>query len=139
LEPVPRLALLSGIIRSIVAVQPAVQLSRGLLANQCLGIVPTQGELEDEVRRYQMLRLSSRIGFKPPYFYNRSLRNRSIESRPPTLVIWVKRIIFVRGQTAKLMRIQFRLAANKNHPSAGHSVHAEKPRRQRIGAGFLAK
>ena len=27
-----------------------------------------KGELEDEVRRYQMLRLSSRVGFKPPYF-----------------------------------------------------------------------
>ena len=25
-----------------------------------------KGELEDEVRRYQMLRFGSRIGFKPP-------------------------------------------------------------------------
>ena len=33
-----------------------------------------KGEIEDEVRRYQMLRLSSRIGFKPPYFYNRPLQ-----------------------------------------------------------------
>ena len=27
-----------------------------------------KGELEDEVRRYQMLRFGSRIGFKPPVF-----------------------------------------------------------------------
>ena len=47
-----------------------------------------KGELEDEVRRYQMLRLSSRIGFKPPYFYNRSLRNRLHRITSPTLVIW---------------------------------------------------
>jgi hypothetical protein len=41
-----------------------------------------KGDLEDEGRRYQMLRLSSRIGFKPPYFHNHSLRNRCTESPP---------------------------------------------------------
>jgi len=39
-----------------------------------LEMFPTAKRTGDEVRRYQMLRLSSRIGFKPPYFYNRSLR-----------------------------------------------------------------
>ncbi len=47
-----------------------------------------KGEIEDEVRRYQMLRLSSRIGFKPPYFYNHSLKNRLHRISSPTLVIW---------------------------------------------------
>ena len=35
-----------------------------------------KGDLDDELRRYQMQRLSSRIGFKPPYFYHHSLKNR---------------------------------------------------------------
>ncbi|HEX9455075.1 MAG TPA: alpha/beta hydrolase, partial [Candidatus Binatia bacterium] len=54
-----------------------------------------KGELEDEVRRYQMLRLSSRIGFKPPYFYDRPLRNRLHRITSPTLVIWGEKDGFV--------------------------------------------
>ena len=46
------------------------------------------GEIEDELRRYQMLRFGSRIGFKPPYFYNRPLRNRLHRITVPALVIW---------------------------------------------------
>ncbi len=86
-----------------------------------------KGELEDEVRRYQMLRLSSRIGFKPPYFYNHSLKNRLHRITPPTLVIWGEHdrmVPRVHGETyaeripdAKLIII----------PAAGHSAHAEKP------------
>jgi len=59
---------------------------RGMLfsnANQpdVLKLFPDgMGNLEDELRRYQMLRFSSRIGFKPPYFYNRPLRERRVVS-----------------------------------------------------------
>src|SRR5512139_3520352 len=66
-----------------------------------------KGDLEDEVRRYQMLRLSSRIGFKPPYFYNRPLRNRLHRITSPTLIIWGEKDGFVprsHGETyAKLI------------------------------------
>ena len=65
------------------------------------------GEMEDEVRRYQMLRFCSRIGFKPPYFYNRPLRNRLHRIRSPALVIWAEKDNFVprsHGETyAKLI------------------------------------
>jgi pimeloyl-ACP methyl ester carboxylesterase len=47
-----------------------------------------RGEVDDEVRRYQMLRFASFIGFKPPYFYNRSLINRLHRVTCPALVIW---------------------------------------------------
>lgn len=87
-----------------------------------------KGELEEEVRRYQMLRLGSRIGFKPPYFYNRSLRNRLHRITSPALVIWGEKDNFVprpHGET---------YAASIPHsdalriiPGAGHSVHVEKP------------
>jgi pimeloyl-ACP methyl ester carboxylesterase len=87
-----------------------------------------KGELEDEVRRYQMLRLSSRIGFKPPYFYNRSLRNRLHRISAPTLVIWGEKDNFIpraHGETyAKLIPNCGEL---KMIPGAGHSAHVERP------------
>ena len=52
-----------------------------------------KGELEDAVRRYQMLRLSSRIGFNPPNFYDRPLRNHLHRITSPALVIWAKKLI----------------------------------------------
>jgi len=47
-----------------------------------------RGDLDEEVRRYQMLRFGSFIGFKPPYFYNRALRNRLHRAAMPAAVIW---------------------------------------------------
>jgi pimeloyl-ACP methyl ester carboxylesterase len=85
------------------------------------------GEIEDELRRYQMLRFSSRIGFKPPYFYNRPLRNRLHRITSPALVIWGEKDNFVprsHGQTyANLMPNCSEL---KIIPGAGHSVIVEK-------------
>ena len=87
-----------------------------------------KGDLEEEVRRYQMLRLCSRIGFKPPYFYNRALRNRLHRVTAPTLVVWGERDHFVplsHGETyAKRIPNSVGL---KIIPGAGHSVHVEKP------------
>jgi pimeloyl-ACP methyl ester carboxylesterase len=87
-----------------------------------------KGELEDEVRRYQMLRFGSRIGFKPPYFYNRPLTNRLHRIASPALVIWGEKDHMVprsHGETyAKLLP-----GANdlKVIAGAGHSVHVEQP------------
>jgi len=87
-----------------------------------------KGELEDEVRRYQMLRFGSRIGFKPPYFYNRPLTNRLHRITSPALVIWGEKDHMVprsHGETyAKLIPgvQELRVIAG-----AGHSVHVEKP------------
>jgi pimeloyl-ACP methyl ester carboxylesterase len=47
-----------------------------------------RGEIEEEVRRYQMLRFCSFVGFKPPYFYNRALRERLYRAAMPAAVIW---------------------------------------------------
>jgi len=100
-----------------------------------------KGELEDEVRRYQMLRLSSRIGFKPPYFYNRPLKNRLHRITAPTLVIWGEKDGFVprsHGETyAKLIPNSGEL---KVIPGAGHSVQVEKAEETaKLVLDFLAK
>jgi pimeloyl-ACP methyl ester carboxylesterase len=47
-----------------------------------------RGDLDEEMRRYQMLRFGSFVGFKPPYFYDRALRERLYRARMPALVIW---------------------------------------------------
>jgi pimeloyl-ACP methyl ester carboxylesterase len=47
-----------------------------------------RGDVEDEVRRYQMLRFSAFVGFKPPYLYHRELRGRLYRAAMPSLVIW---------------------------------------------------
>jgi pimeloyl-ACP methyl ester carboxylesterase len=100
-----------------------------------------KGELEDEVRRYQMLRLSSRIGFKPPYFYNRPLRNRLHRISSPALIIWGEKDNFVprsHGETyARLIPGANEL---KVIAGAGHSVLVEKPEQTgRLVSDFLAK
>ena len=84
------------------------------------------GELENELRRYQMLRFGSRIGFRPPYFYNRALRNRLHRISAPTLVVWGEEDHMVplsHGET-------YARFIPKAHPlkvmkEAGHSVHVE--------------
>jgi pimeloyl-ACP methyl ester carboxylesterase len=47
-----------------------------------------RGDLEEEMRRYQMLRFGSFVGFKPPYFYNRPLRGRLYRAAMPASVVW---------------------------------------------------
>jgi len=47
-----------------------------------------RGDIEEEMRRYQMLRFGSFVGFKPPYFYNRALVERLHRARMPACVIW---------------------------------------------------
>jgi len=47
-----------------------------------------RADIEDEMRRYQMLRFGSFVGFRPPYFYHRALRERLRRAAMPALVIW---------------------------------------------------
>ncbi len=100
-----------------------------------------KGELEDEVRRYQMLRLSSRIGFKPPYFYNRPLRNRLHRIPAPALVIWGEKDGFVpRSHGDTYAELIPNSRALNVIPGAGHSVHVEKPEEvAKVIAQFLAR
>ena len=86
-----------------------------------------KGELEDEVRRYQMLRLSSRIGFKPPYFYNYSLRNRLHRITSPALILWGERDNFVPRSHGETYAERIPDAELTIVSGAGHSAHVEKP------------
>ncbi len=97
---------------------------------QALKLFPNgRGDVEEELRRYQMLRFGSFIGFKPPYFYSRPLINRLHRIKAPTLVIW--------GEKDRMVPIAHGRAYAENLSgsnglkvinSAGHSVHVEKPK-----------
>jgi pimeloyl-ACP methyl ester carboxylesterase len=98
------------------------------------------GEIDDELRRYQMLRLGSRIGFKPPYFYNYSLKNRLHRVTAPTLVLWGEHDRMVpRGHGETYARLipgaKLEIVAG-----AGHSAHVEKPEQvAKLVADFLGR
>ena len=98
------------------------------------------GDIEEELRRYQMLRLGSRIGFKPPYFYNYSLRNRLHRITSPALVIWGEKDNMVpraHGETYAKLIPNAKLTVI---PGAGHSVHVEKPEETaKLVSDFLAQ
>jgi pimeloyl-ACP methyl ester carboxylesterase len=47
-----------------------------------------RGDLDEALRRYQMLRFGSFVGFKPPYFYNRALVERLYRAAMPARAIW---------------------------------------------------
>jgi pimeloyl-ACP methyl ester carboxylesterase len=87
-----------------------------------------RGEIEDELRRYQMLRFASRIGFRPPYFYHRALENRLHRVTAPALVMW--------GESDRMVPVAHGEAYARAIPGsdglkviqqAGHSVHVENP------------
>ena len=86
------------------------------------------GDLEDELRRYQMLRFGSRIGFKPPYFYNRPLRNRLHRISSPALVMWGQNDHMVpRAHGENYARSIPGAGELTVIPGAGHSAHIEQP------------
>jgi pimeloyl-ACP methyl ester carboxylesterase len=87
-----------------------------------------RGAIEDELRRYQMLRFTSQFGFKPPYLYDRKLRDRLHRITSPTAVIW--------GERDRMVPVAHAQAYAQGIPTtrgveivqgAGHSVCIEKP------------
>ena len=87
-----------------------------------------KGDIEEEMRRYAMLRFGSAIGFKPPYFYNWPLVQRLGRARMPSLVIWgahdgMTPLAHGEAYAAGLGKAdELRIVAD-----AGHAVHLEKP------------
>jgi pimeloyl-ACP methyl ester carboxylesterase len=100
-----------------------------------------RGDIEEEMRRYQMLRFGSFVGFKPPYFYNRPLIERLHRARMPASVIWGERDAMVPrahgdAYVAGLLGAE-RLSLVAG---AGHAVPLEQPdATAAIVTGFLAK
>jgi pimeloyl-ACP methyl ester carboxylesterase len=87
------------------------------------GRMPT----ELEMLRYRTYRFANRLGFKPPYLYDRRLARRLPRYGGPALVVWGDADRFVpvahaRAYAAGLPNARLELIAG-----AGHSVHLEHP------------
>jgi pimeloyl-ACP methyl ester carboxylesterase len=89
-----------------------------------------RGDLDEELRRYQMLRFGSFVGFKPPYFYHRELRERLHRAWSPALVIWGGNDRMVPPAHADAYYDGLPEAAELAViDGAGHAVHLEHPER----------
>jgi pimeloyl-ACP methyl ester carboxylesterase len=88
-----------------------------------------RGDLEVEVRRYQMLRFGSFVGFKPPYLYNRSLVDRLYRATMPACVVWGEKdgMVPVAHGEAYAARLPGAGATLHRVMGAGHAVHLEQP------------
>ena len=110
-------------LRALLFGEPEGELARRWFPN-------VHGDLDEETRRYQMLRFGSHMGFKPPYFYHRELRERLYRASMPSLVVWGGNDRMVppahsRAYCDELPRADD-LALIKG---AGHAVHVEHPDR----------
>jgi pimeloyl-ACP methyl ester carboxylesterase len=58
-------------------------------AAEAVALFPdSRGDMGRELTRYKTMRFASRIGFNPPYFYDRHLRRRLHRYGGPSLVLW---------------------------------------------------
>src|SRR5262249_33563280 len=87
-------------------------------------------DLDEEIRRYQMLRFGSFVGFKPPYFYHRELRERLYRASMPALVVWGEQDRMVPPAHGRAYYDELPQATRlEMFEGAGHAVHLEEPDR----------
>jgi pimeloyl-ACP methyl ester carboxylesterase len=100
-----------------------------------------RGDIDVEVRRYQMLRFGSFFGFRPPYFYHRNLRDRLYRAAMPSCVIWGGEDHMVPLAHGRAYAEGLGSAEGLHVlPGAGHAVQLEEPEAVAgILARFLAK
>ena len=95
--------------------------------------------IPDEVRRYKSLTIGGRVGWEPPYFHNRKLKDRLRRVACPTLLVWGEQDRFVPVANGRVMAEHIPGAALKVLPGAGHSALIEQPRESLdLIAPFLA-
>jgi pimeloyl-ACP methyl ester carboxylesterase len=80
-----------------------------------------------ELQRYKMMRFASRIGFHPPYFYDRLLRRRLHRFKGPALLVWGEHDHMVPRAHAEAYRAGLSGARLHILAGAGHSPQAEAP------------
>jgi pimeloyl-ACP methyl ester carboxylesterase len=86
-----------------------------------------RGDLDDEMRRYAMLRFGSAIGFRPPYLYNRTLVDRLYRAGMPSVVLWGAEDHMVPVAHGRAYAKNLRDATLTLIAGTGHAAHLEKP------------
>ena len=83
------------------------------------------GDIPRELARYKAMRFASRIGFSPPYFYNRKLRDRLARYRSPALMVWGANDAMVPIEHARAYADAFPKARLQTIAGIGHSPQIE--------------
>ncbi len=86
-----------------------------------------RGEIDQELLRYKLFRFASRIGFSPPYLYNRSLVDRLSRYRGPSLAVWGADDRMVPRSHAETYARGLGDARLEIVADGGHSIHVERP------------
>ena len=88
-----------------------------------------RADIDVEVRRYQMLRFGSYVGFRPPYFYNRTLVDRLYRAAMPARVIWGEKdgMVPLAHAHAYASGLPGAGGAARIIKGAGHAAHLEQP------------
>ncbi len=88
-----------------------------------------RSDIERGLSQFKAMRFASRVGFKPPYFYHRKLRERLGRFKGEALLVW--------GDTDRMVPLTHAEAYRtglggktklKIVAGAGHSPHVEKPK-----------
>lgn len=126
----------SPIADLFMAVQPkngAVGDLRAMLMSDGEGELATEmfpDRIEDNsvgMMRYQVFRFCSRIGFQPPYFYHRKLRDRLHRFKGPSLILAGDKDAFVPTAHAKAFGEGFEHGTVDLLQGYGHAVQLEAP------------
>lgn len=106
-------------LRALLFAQPETPPATELFPNG-------RASVESELLRYQTLTFAGRIGWHPPYLYDRKLRGRLRRIQSPSLVVW--------GRDDRLVPLAHAHAYAEGLTNsqlvvldAGHCVHLEQP------------
>ena len=83
--------------------------------------------LEVELSRYKAMRFCSRVGFSPPYFYNRKLEQRLGRYKGPALLLWGEDDHMVPVEHARAYQAGLKGSKLMMLSGCGHSPHVEQP------------
>lgn len=86
-----------------------------------------RASLEVELSRYKAMRFCSRVGFSPPYFYNRKLQQRLARYKGPALVLWGEDDHMVPLEHARAYHAGLKGSKLSLLAGSGHSPQVEKP------------
>jgi pimeloyl-ACP methyl ester carboxylesterase len=107
-------------VRRLLFADPKLPLANQLFPN-------LRASVEDELLRYKALTFAGRIGWSPPYLYDRKLRGRLRRISCPTAVIWGREDHMVPLAHGHAYAEGIRGARLELIDQAGHSPHLEQP------------
>ena len=83
--------------------------------------------IDVELSRYKAMRFCSRVGFSPPYFYNRKLEQRLGRFKGPALLVWGEDDHMVPVEHARAYQAGLKGSKLMMLSGCGHSPQVEKP------------